>query len=220
MCHSEKLVSLSSVVAEIELDWHEPLGSDFAKALSEDIWASLPPCAGVVFMPLRPSAAGADATAHNDGMYQCRCFSQLTQALVKVSESGGMQSTGDRATPRLWLVTRGAQAVGELEAADADALAQRLVQSAIIGVGKVVALEQTPLRVSMIDLVPDAASSTDTAGSADGEAALLAAELQADQDELQVAFRGSRAKPKRLAARLSQLKPKAKGQVSFSAADG
>jgi acyl transferase domain-containing protein/NADPH:quinone reductase-like Zn-dependent oxidoreductase len=86
------------------------------------------------------------------------------------------------ATPRVWLVTRGAQATAEDEAI-------ALAQAPLWGLGRVVGLEHPELRCTLVDLDP--------ARTADGIAA-LAAELADGDDERQVALRGGQ----RLVARL------------------
>ena len=75
--------------------------------------------------------------------------------------------------PRLWVVTRGAQAV----AAGDDAAEQ----AAMIGLARTVALEHPELRCSCIDLGP----------AGPGDVAGLVAELLADDDEQEVALRGA-----------------------------
>jgi len=75
--------------------------------------------------------------------------------------------------PRLWVVTRGAQAI----AAGDDAAEQ----AAQIGLARTVALEHPELRCSCIDLDP----------GRPGDVAGLVAELIADDDEQEVALRGA-----------------------------
>nr|AXN93586.1 PuwB [Cylindrospermum alatosporum CCALA 994] len=91
----------------------------------------------------------------------CGSTLHLVQGLVKASLS-----------PRLWLVTRGAQSVG-------DAVSG-VAKSAIWGLGKVIALEHPELKCVRVDLDPDVL----------GDAApALFAEVWADDAEDQVAFR-------------------------------
>ena len=78
-----------------------------------------------------------------------------------------------RDPPRLWVVTRGAQAVG-----DADV---NVVQAPVLGLARVIAMEHGELRCGRIDL--DGATSSD-------DARVLHAELVADDAEDEVAWRG------------------------------
>ncbi|MFY1828321.1 SDR family NAD(P)-dependent oxidoreductase [Myxococcus fulvus] len=97
-----------------------------------------------------------------------------------------LATRGGGTSPRLVLVTRGAQATG----AEAGSIA--VEQSPLWGVGHVVALEHPELRCARIDLDPSGAAE---------DAALLAQELTRSQhDEDRVAFRASR----RLVARLTR----------------
>jgi hypothetical protein len=91
--------------------------------------------------------------------------------------------------PSLWLLTRGAQYVGEGQTGCAVA------QAPLWGLGKVIALEQPGLRCARLDLDP--------AGDAD-EAARILRELAAPDGEDQIAFRGGVRHVQRLkGARLS-----------------
>ena len=83
----------------------------------------------------------------------------------------------------LWLVTHGAQAV------DDRAELPGLLQSPLLGLGKVVALEYPEMRCIRVDL---------EGGNADRDARLLFDEISRGSDENQLAFRGDR----RLVARL------------------
>ena len=94
----------------------------------------------------------------------------------------------DGAPPRLWLVTRGAQA------AEAGDTVPAPTQATVWGLGGSVALEHPEFQCRRIDLAPD---------PVDGEADLLARELLAADGEEQVALRRSG----RLAARLARLRP-------------
>jgi acyl transferase domain-containing protein/acyl-CoA synthetase (AMP-forming)/AMP-acid ligase II/acyl carrier protein len=95
----------------------------------------------------------------------CRSTLNLIQTLVQA----------DFLTPpRLWLVTQGAQSVGE------NPHVPGLVQSCLWGMGKVIALEHPELRCRLVDLDP--ASHTD-------QAQALLAEISSDHGDNQVAFR-------------------------------
>jgi acyl transferase domain-containing protein/acyl carrier protein len=100
--------------------------------------------------------------------------------------------SGKAKPPRLWLVTRGAHAVG-----DASALA--LAQSPIWGLGRVIAAEHPELQCTRIDL--------DTIDRRN-EAHQLAEEIWSGSSEDQVAYRrpvGTREPSERLVARLRRL---------------
>lgn len=88
--------------------------------------------------------------------------------------------------PRLWIVTRGAQAVA------GDYGAMPIGAAAAVGLARIVALEHPELRPVLVDLDPEAPT---------GEDAALEAELFVDPGENQIAFRGNR----RLVARLAPL---------------
>ncbi|MCP5425305.1 MAG: SDR family NAD(P)-dependent oxidoreductase [Gammaproteobacteria bacterium] len=90
------------------------------------------------------------------------------------------------ATPKIWLVTRGAQAVGEgLDAAPG------VFQASLWGMGKVVAQEAPELACKCIDLDP----------VADGDEAIrLWAEIRAGSNENQIAFRRGQRHVARLAS--------------------
>jgi myxalamid-type polyketide synthase MxaE and MxaD len=91
---------------------------------------------------------------------------QVTQGLVRAGRA-----------PRLWLVTRGAQAVAPGERVDP-------FQAPLWGFGRTVAHEHPELRCTLIDAAADVAD--------DELADLLAAELLADGNERQVALRPGR----------------------------
>jgi polyketide synthase 12/epothilone polyketide synthase D len=85
------------------------------------------------------------------------------------------QRAGDQAA-RLFLVTRGAQSVGD------EPKPVAMAQSPVIGLGRVVAGEYPRLRARLVDLDPEAC---------DGGIRMLLDELQNGDDEDEVAFRGS-----------------------------
>ena len=91
-----------------------------------------------------------------------------------------------RGSPRLWLITRGAQPVAEHRAG------LELAQATLCGVGKVIALEHPENWGGMIDLDRQPTS---------GDAATLVAELLAPLREDQIAFRAGR----RFIARVASL---------------
>jgi acyl transferase domain-containing protein/surfactin synthase thioesterase subunit/D-arabinose 1-dehydrogenase-like Zn-dependent alcohol dehydrogenase/acyl carrier protein len=93
-----------------------------------------------------------------------------------------------REVPRLWLFTRGAQAVSPGPVA--------LTQAPLLGLGRTIAVEHPELRCVLVDLDP---------AHPEGEAAAVLAELLADDAEDEVALRGG----ERLVARLVHRSPEA-----------
>ena len=105
---------------------------------------------------------------------------------VALAAVQALSGAGWRDTPRLWLVTRGAQAVGE---GGVDPL-----QAPLLGLGRVAAIEHPELRCGRIDLDP----------ARPGDAILaLRTELLADDVEDEVAWRGG----SRLVARVVRRSP-------------
>jgi acyl transferase domain-containing protein/NADPH:quinone reductase-like Zn-dependent oxidoreductase/SAM-dependent methyltransferase/acyl carrier protein len=146
---------------------------DFERLLREESEGGHPPCRGIVHLwategeptPVDP------ASADDRGV---RSVLSLIQAAVK---------HGAVVPPRVWLVTRGAQAAGHRIGA--------LAGSPIWGLGKVIALEHPELRCVRVDLDPDGGIE---------QAGLLFDEIWHDEAEPQVAFRDAR----RLVARLAR----------------
>jgi acyl transferase domain-containing protein/acyl carrier protein len=94
---------------------------------------------------------------------------------------------GYRDPPRLWLLTRGAQAAGGAQVAPAQAL--------LTGLGRVIAMEHAELRCIRVDLDP---------AHPEGEIQLLLAEILADDAEEEVALRGHERRVARLVHRLPE----------------
>ncbi len=102
--------------------------------------------------------------------------------LVQASVRG---TAGSEHAPRLILVTRGAHSISE----NAERVAP--AQSALWGLGRVIAQEHPELRTLLVDLDPGAGSgSVPCRERADADAAALTTELLAAGSESQVAFRG------------------------------
>ncbi|TJZ49605.1 SDR family oxidoreductase [Streptomyces piniterrae] len=125
------------------------------------------PCRGVLQL------AHADAeSGHEEALERC-----LRPALATVQ---ALASWADRSAPRLWLVTSGAQPVGERPAAG------NVAHGALWGFGRVVALEHPEIWGGLVDLDP---AQDDAVRAADA----LVRELLAGDREDQVALRaGSR----------------------------
>jgi len=98
---------------------------------------------------------------------------------------------GYRDVPRLWLVTRGAQALG--------VTAVTVEQAPLLGLARTIALEHPALRCARIDL--------DLRASGD-EALQLMAELLADDGEEEIAVRGGQRHVSRLVRRTKESVPR------------
>jgi acyl transferase domain-containing protein/acyl carrier protein len=114
----------------------------------------------------------------------------LVQALAATGPGAAGEAAGAR-PPRLWLVTRGAQATGEEKTPDG------LAGSLLTGLGKVVSLEHADLWGGTVDLDP--------AGGTESGAAELAEELLLGDEDDEVAYRGGA----RLVPRLIRSEPPA-----------
>jgi acyl transferase domain-containing protein len=125
------------------------------------------PCRGIVDLRSLDAPVGADVEAALG--IGCGGALQALQALTRVSPDG---------PARLWLVTRGAQAV-EAGPSPPDA-----VPAALWGLGRVIAGERPELWGGLIDLDPAAAD--------DDDCSALAAELLLATREREVALRGGR----------------------------
>jgi acyl transferase domain-containing protein/acyl carrier protein len=135
---------------------------------------------GVVYLwglDAAPPAAGTAESLAADQARVCGGALEVVQALA---------AAGQAEPPRLWLMTRGAQSVGDETAAPA------ISQATLWGLAKVVALEHPQLRCTCVDLDP-----------AEPAVAELLAELRSGDRETQVAWRGG----DRKAARLERLEP-------------
>ncbi|HEX4174027.1 MAG TPA: polyketide synthase dehydratase domain-containing protein, partial [Acetobacteraceae bacterium] len=138
-----------------------------------------PPCRGVLH--LWSLMAAVPAQTSTDSLESARvlgavCVLHLVQALTQ---------SGWPDTPRLWLVTRGAQAIGD------DAETVSIAQAPLWGMGRSIDHEHPELRCSRVDL---------SSGGGVEELGALVRELCADTPEADVALRGSR----RFVARLAR----------------
>ncbi|WAS96619.1 type I polyketide synthase [Nannocystis punicea] len=140
------------------------------RALLGDVFQGTGPTAVVHLRSLEGDCEVAEALARG-----CDSALHTVQALVEV---------GSRDAARLWLVTRGAQAIGGAP--------PEVGQAPLLGLARVVAMEHPELRCARVDLDP--------ARPAD-EAALLMGELLADAAEDEVAWRGATRQVLRLVRR-------------------
>ena len=150
--------------------------ADAARPLLERHLGATDSWGGVVYMPGLDVAAGQDVSPSASQPLLCGGLLQLVQLLA-----------AQRQIPRLWLVTRGAQAIdgdggGVLSAA----------QAPLWGMATVVAIEQPALRCVRIDLEPSSADPL-------SELKALTDELRESGHEDRVAFRGGRRHVARLA---------------------
>ncbi|MCF3144274.1 type I polyketide synthase [Streptomyces platensis] len=147
----------------------EELSSALRRAAAE----AAAPCRGVLLLAGRdPEAGPEEAVTHS-----------LRPALATVQALAAWQG---RSVPKMWLVTSGAQPVGEWPA-EAD-----MAHGALWGFGRVVALEHPELWGGLVDLAPEQAGSTAAADA-------LVKELLAGDGEDQVAFRDGTRQVARLA---------------------
>jgi len=157
----------------------DPAQPQHFRRLLQEAWAEArPPCRGVVhlwsLLTAAPAETSADAlqSAHTLG---AASMLHLVQALIQ---------TGRPGAPRLWLVTRGAQAV------DGDTEAVSIASAPLWGMGRSIDREHPELRCSRVDL-----SLRDDPEELRG----LVRELAADSPETDVALRGSQRYVARLA---------------------
>ncbi|HEX8650761.1 MAG TPA: amino acid adenylation domain-containing protein [Pyrinomonadaceae bacterium] len=141
---------------------------EFERLVASLLSPSEPPLRAVVHLwsleAVRPEDTSLDSleVAQELG---CGSALHLVQALVK---------TGWHEMPRLWLVTRGAQAWGEKTASVS------IAQSPLWGLGRVIAHEHPELRCSLVDLDMEAAAV---------DVAALCDEVRHEGREDQIAFR-------------------------------
>jgi acyl transferase domain-containing protein/acyl carrier protein len=158
---------------EVRVDQNDPAA--FRRLVGQLADGQDPPCRGVVYM-WGIGAAGGDPDEAAEGSL-CRPALHLVKALAEA---------GWREPPRLWLVTRGAQAVGP------DPAPAAVAEAALWGFGRVVAHEHAELWGGLVDLDPTPEH---------GEVRLLVEQLLRPGGEDQVALRAGQ----RLVARLARL---------------
>ena len=170
-----------SAPGSVAIDPIEP--ADYARALASASEAG--PIAGVVSLwPLALPALTLDdmpSTGQRLG---------TDAALLLLQAVAAMKSP---LPPRIWIVTAGSQVVDGTETL-------RIEQAPVAGLARVAAAEHPDLRVSLVDLDPQATA---------GDARWLADEVLADDAELQVAVR----KGVRLVARLARRSRKTASHV-------
>ncbi len=154
----------------------QPGQTDEVRRLLQDIHAAQPaPLRGVVHLwslDATPAITTSPETLEHDQLRGTGSALALIQALAE-------QTSGEQ--PRLWLVTRGAQPVGE-SAATMDTL--EIAQSPLWGLGKTCAMEHPELWGGLIDL--------DAENARDETARQLWQAICAEHQEDQLAFRQQR----------------------------
>jgi acyl transferase domain-containing protein/acyl carrier protein len=167
------------------------------QAMEQALRAALAdPCAGVIHM------TALDTTLDDSTSPESLLASQqlLLSSALRIVQS--LSSLSGASVPRLWFVTRGAQAVAQQESANP-------AQATLWGMSHVVAMEHPELRCTRLDLDPLV------------EPALLAsalvAELRAASLEDQIALRGSRRLLRRLVHHVSTPERDAQGSVTIQA---
>jgi acyl transferase domain-containing protein len=146
---------------------------DFRRLFEAALLSDQPVCRGIVHLWSLDAPRPQETTVASLSAAQTLGSGSV---LLLVQE---LARTEARDLPRLWLVTRGAQAAGE-ESAPLD-----VAQSPLWGLGRVIAQEHPTLWGGLVDLEPSA-SLSDTA------AEQLSEEISAPDGEDQLAFRQGR----------------------------
>ena len=150
----------------------------FRRLLGEAFGETQPPCHGVVHLWSLMAAPSAETST--ESLESARALG-ATSVLHLVQ---GLTLSGSPDPPRLWLVTRGAQAVGS------DVEDVSIAQAPVWGMGRSINHEHPELRCSRVDL---------SSGGSPDELHVLVREVCADTPEADVALRGSRRYVARLA---------------------
>ncbi|MGK4000891.1 acyltransferase domain-containing protein [Sorangium sp. So ce1024] len=189
-------------------------GDGYAR-LEQDRYAADPADPGAIHAALRDAFAGQpaprgalhlwslDARAAEETTAEALAADQALVAPSALLLAQALVRMGWRDTPKLWLVTRGAQAVGEGPAAVAVA------QAPLWGLGRTLAVELPELACARLDLGPDGGG----AAAMDDARAILR-ELASPDGEGDVAIRSSG----RHVARLARAAPE--GQRGAARLDG
>src|SRR5947207_1200364 len=160
--------ALKTSEAVCEQFWIDPASpTDLRQLLQETLGPNNPPCRGILhlwsFEAVRDTQDTTLASLEEAQLLGSSNVLLLVQALAKADLPH---------PPRLWLVTGGAQAVGEQPVS--------VAQAPLWGLGRVIALEHPELRCTRIDLEP---------GGGMAEVQSLFKELWIEDNEDQIAFR-------------------------------
>src|SRR5581483_3784305 len=160
--------------------------AEFERLLSEALGPGQLPCRGIIHL-WGIDAMGLEHIAgdvlEQDQEPGCASVLHLVQALARI---------GWRNAPRLWIVTRGAQALE-------NAAPPSVAQAPLWGLGRVIACEHAELNCTLVDM--------SMTGSLEKEIASLDQELWANDRETQVVLRGEN----RYVARLAHYRPEQDG---------
>ena len=160
--------ALKTSEAVCEQFWIDPTSpTDLPRLLQETLSANNPPCRGILHLwsldAVRDTQDSTLASLEEAQILGSSNVLLLVQALAKADLPH---------PPRLWLVTGGAQAVGEEPVS--------VAQAPLWGLGRVIALEHPELRCTRIDLEPSGEMA---------EVQSLFKELWLEDNEDQIAFR-------------------------------
>ncbi len=149
--------------------------ADLEQLLRDTLTTANPPCRGVIHLWSLAGPQGEDTALASLQEAQIAGSGNVLLLVQALAQAGSL-SSGQRMpqTPHLWLVTSGAQAVGDESVS--------VAQSPLWGLGRVIALEHPELRCVRIDLEP---------GSEVVDIQSLLQELWSQDDEDQIAFRGT-----------------------------
>jgi len=152
----------------------DPSSPDDMLRLFRDLFgADQPPCLGILHLwSIQAELPEQMSTARLEAAQAAECLSalHLVQALFQV---------GWKELPSLWLVTRGAQAVGQ------QTEAVSIAQSPLLGLGRTIFHEHPELHCRLVDL-----SGGDWPGDQSSEEELLFKEVSRPGDEREIAVRG------------------------------
>ena len=174
---------------EYRIDTRAP--SDYERVLRESTAEGMPPLRGIVHLWSIEDGATAISGDSIESARNRGCGSVLYALQALVRASFGSQ-------PRLWIVTRGTQAVE-----GGDAIVDP-VQASLWGLGATIALEHPETRCVRVDL------GAATRGERELESELLCQDLVHDAGDDQIAYRHGR----RYAARLAHYAPTAGGEIA------
>lgn len=170
---------------------------DMLRLFRDLFGADQPPCLGILHLwSIQAELPEQMGTARLEAAQAAGCLSalHLVQALCQV---------GWKQSPRLWLVTRGAQAVGQ------QTEAVSIAQSPLLGLGRTIFLEHPELHCRLVDL-----SGGDWPRDQSSEEELLFREVLRPGDEREVAVRGEKLYAPRFERAISSNALPPKGSVS------
>jgi NAD(P)-dependent dehydrogenase (short-subunit alcohol dehydrogenase family) len=182
--HGEKGIVVSHGKAYVRMDGSHVCirpdqPEDIRRLFESESDSDQPACRGIVHLWSLDASPSEDASAAS--MEAAQTFG-CVNALQVVQEMARVQW---RESPRLWLVTRGAQAAGE------DSLPVEVAQAPLWGLGRVIAQEHPVFWGGLVDLEPKSSRG-------DGGAQQLWEEISTPGGENQLAFRSGQRRVARL----------------------